>query len=403
MRTLFILILSLVSQLAVASGTQLKGIDATYSKGEGRLELTLDGPAKYTSFSLERPHRLVVDIKGTKLKTKLPKRGFKGTPVTKVRHGYRDKGAKLRLVFELDRPLKSKLKMEGSRLVAHLSAPPKIVKKPAKPSKPVRTIKQVAKAAGLRDVVVAIDAGHGGKDVGAEGPNGVYEKNVVLAVARKLKKLIDRERGMRAVMIRDGDKFLRLRTRMNKARDNQADLFISLHANSFSDPKVRGASVYVLSNRGASSEAARWLAKKENDADLIGGVTLDDKQDGLGAVLLDLAQNATLEDSIVAAGEVLSQFKRRGKVHKRTVERAGFLVLKSPDIPSMLVELAFISNPQEERSLNSSRDQGKMAKSLLGGIRGYFAKNAPPGTLIAERNRKQGKRISAVGRPATGG
>ena len=402
MRALFILILSFVSQLAIASGATLSAVGGSFSKDSGRLELTLDGPAKFSSFTLEKPHRLVVDLKETRLKAQLPRRGIKGTPVTKVRHGYRDKGAKLRLVFELDRPLKSKLKRKGNRLVAHLSAARKVVKR-APPPKPVRTIKQVAKAAAHRDVVVAIDAGHGGKDVGAEGPNGIYEKDVVLAVARKLKRLIDRERGMKAVLIRNGDRFLRLRTRINKARDSKADLFISLHANSFSDPKVRGASVYVLSNRGASSEAARWLAKKENDADLIGGVSLDEQQDGIGAVLLDLAQNATLEDSIVAAGEVLGQFKRNGKVHKRGVERAGFLVLKSPDIPSMLVELAFISNPDEERKLNSSRHQSRMARSLLGGVRGYFAKNAPPGTLLAEQNRKKRKQVSTAGRSVTGG
>ena len=401
MRLLFILILSIVTQSVLAAGGVVRGVDASFEEGKGRVEVAVEGPVEYTWFTLEKPHRLVVDFKGAKLKGALPRKGIAGTPVKRVRHGYRDQGAKLRLVVELSRALDTQLELKGSRLVAHLKADRPVAAKA--PSRPVRSINQIAKANGLRDVVIAIDAGHGGKDVGAQGPGGAYEKDVVLAVARKLERLIDQERGMKPVMIRDGDKFLRLRTRMRRAREQQADLFISLHANAFGDPKVRGASVYVLSNKGASSEAARFLAQKENEADLVGGVSLDDKEDSLGAVLLDLAQNATLEDSIVAAGEVLGQFKRRGKVHKRQVERAGFLVLKSPDVPSMLVELAFISNPGEERKLTSASGQRHMANSLLDGIRRYFAKNAPPGTRIAEQNRKRGERVSAVGQPVAGG
>ncbi|GAB6040649.1 N-acetylmuramoyl-L-alanine amidase [Endothiovibrio diazotrophicus] len=406
MRTLFILFLSILMESAGAAGGAVTGVEASFDGAAGRVEMTVEGPVEYHWFTLERPDRLVVDFAGAKLKGRLPRNGIAGTPVKRVRHGYRQNGAKLRLVVELERApaAKPKLTLEGGRVVARftIAAPvPSAVHQ--SPGQPVRSIRQIAKANDLRDVVVAIDAGHGGKDVGAEGPGGVYEKDVVLAVARKLEKLIEREPGMRPVMIRDGDYFLRLRTRMKRAREAKADLFISLHANSFSDPKVGGTSVYVLSDRGATSEAARWLAQKENDADLIGGVSLDDKEDSLSAVLLDLAQNATLEDSIVAAGEVLSQFKHRGRVHKRNVERAGFLVLKSPDVPSMLVELAFISNPREERQLSSSYDQSRMARSLVDGVRRYFAKNAPPGTRLAEQNRQRRERVTSVASAATGG
>ncbi len=240
-----------------------------------------------------------------------------------------------------------------------------------------------------KDVVIAIDAGHGGDDPGATGPNGLREKDVTLKIARNLANLINQEYGMKAVLIREGDYFLSLRKRIGKARRHKADLFVSIHADAFKDPRVRGSSVFILSNRGASSEAAKWLAERENAADLIGGVSLDDKDDVLASVLLDLSQTASLEASIGVADRVLGGLKKLGKTHKKHVQSAGFAVLKSPDIPSILVEMAYISNPEEERKLKGKTYQTKLAKAMLNGLKGYFRDHAPEGTLLASiTNRK---------------
>ena len=254
-----------------------------------------------------------------------------------------------------------------------------------KGSGPVKTKKSVV-SQGARDVIIAVDAGHGGKDPGARGPTGLREKDAVLALARKLAAEINAQKGMRAVLTRSSDVFLRLRTRINKARQFKADMFISLHADAFNDPRARGSSVYVLSNRGASNEAAQWLAEKENSADLVGGVSLDDKEDQVAQVLLDLSQEATIEASIKIASRVLGGLKGLGKVHRKQVERAGFVVLKSPDIPSVLVETAFISNPTEEQRLKDSGYQTRMAKAIASGVHDYFREYAPPGTLLAANN-----------------
>jgi N-acetylmuramoyl-L-alanine amidase len=246
--------------------------------------------------------------------------------------------------------------------------------------------------------VIAIDAGHGGKDHGATGRRGTREKTVVLSIARKLAELIRKEPGMRSVLIRDGDYFLGLRQRIDKARKHNADLFISIHADAFRDRRARGSSVFVLSRRGASSEMARWIAAKENAADLAGGVSLDDKDDMLTGVLLDLSQSATLAASHEVAANMLGGLKRLGKTHKSTVQRAGFMVLKSPDIPSILVETAFISNPTEENNLRSSKHQEKLARAMLNGIRDYFDNHPPAGTMrVARKHRiKSGDTLSDI-------
>jgi len=236
--------------------------------------------------------------------------------------------------------------------------------------------------------VIAIDAGHGGKDSGARGSRGTKEKDIVLAIARQLAELVRKEPGMRPVMIRDGDYYVGLRQRINKARKHNADLFISIHADAFHKKSARGSSVFVLSTRGASSEMGRWLANQENAADLAGGVSLDDKDDLLAEVLLDLSQSATIEASHEVAANMLGGLKRLGKTHKSTVQRAGFVVLKSPDIPSILVETAFISNPQEENKLRDKRHQKKLARAMLTGIRDYFGNNPPPGTHMVARKYK---------------
>ena len=237
-----------------------------------------------------------------------------------------------------------------------------------------------------RDVVVAIDAGHGGEDPGARGRKGTREKDVTLAIARKLKERIDAQPGMRGVLVRDGDYFIELGKRTRIAREkHKADLFVSVHADAFTNPKARGSSVFVLSTRGATSTAARWLADRENAADLIGGVSLSDKEDTLASVLLDLSQTGALNASYDVAGNVLKELDALGNLHKSQVQAAGFMVLKSPDIPSILVETAFITNPDEEKKLRDPAHQGRIADAILRGVKSYFRDNPPDGTRLAAR------------------
>ena len=228
-----------------------------------------------------------------------------------------------------------------------------------------------------RMVTIVVDAGHGGEDPGARGRRGTREKDVTLAIAKRLKERIDREPGMRAVLTRDGDYFIGLAQRVQKARRVQADLFVSVHADAFVQPHARGSSVFALSERGATSAAARWLAKRENESDLIGGVNLDVKDPVLARTLLDLSQTATINDSLKLGKAVLGELGDVNHLHKASVEQAGFAVLKAPDIPSILVETAFISNPQEEQRLKDSAYQDRMADAIFQGIRGYLAKNPP--------------------------
>jgi N-acetylmuramoyl-L-alanine amidase len=257
--------------------------------------------------------------------------------------------------------------------------PPAVVDEPA----PVAPVKAVRTGGDGRDVVVAIDAGHGGKDPGAIGKAGTREKDVTLSVARRLAKLINAEDGMRAVLIRDGDQFLSLRTRIRKAREAQADMFISVHADSALNREAKGSSVYVLSLRGASDEAARWLAERENAADLVGGVSLEDKNDVLASVLLDVTQEESLNSSIEAARRVLEALDQEGRLLRTRVQHAGFVVLKSPDIPSMLVETAFLSNAADERALRDPAHQQRLAAAIHRGVRRYFYDFPQPGTRVA--------------------
>jgi N-acetylmuramoyl-L-alanine amidase len=226
-----------------------------------------------------------------------------------------------------------------------------------------------------RQIIIAIDAGHGGEDPGARGANGSHEKDVTLMIAKKLKEKIDSEPNMRGVLTRDSDFFIPLHGRVVKARNMQADLFVSIHADAFTNQSAKGSSVFALSERGATSASARYLAKKENESDLIGGVSLDDKDPLLARTLLDLSQTATINDSLKLGKAVLTQIGAINTLHTSRVEQAAFAVLKSPDIPSILVETAFISNPEEERRLNDVEYQDKLVTSILTGIKKYFATN----------------------------
>jgi N-acetylmuramoyl-L-alanine amidase len=253
----------------------------------------------------------------------------------------------------------------GDNSIVTASIPP-----PSKTPRPVKPDSQ-------RLVIVAVDAGHGGEDPGARGRGGAHEKDVTLAIAQKLKTLIDREPNMRGVLTRDGDYFIPLHHRVEKARKVYADLFVSVHADAFIKPNARGSSVFALSERGATSSAAKWLAKKENDADLIGGVNLDVQDPYLKMTLADLSFTAQINDSLKLARAVLTELGEINTLHKSDVEQAGFAVLKAPDIPSILVETAFISNPDEEKKLNSNAYQDQMADAILAGIKRYFAQNPP--------------------------
>ena len=253
--------------------------------------------------------------------------------------------------------------------------------------------------------MVAIDAGHGGKDVGAQGSNGVQEKDVVFAIAKRLETLVNNQPGMRAVMIRNGDYFVYLKERVRIAQAAKADLFVSIHADAFNDPDAHGASVYTLSNKGASSQAARWLADSENSADRLDDQAINDMDDTLASVLHDLSKTAAKEASQNIGNKVLKSVKAVGHLHRSVVQKAGFVVLKSPDIPSILVETAFISNPDEERHLTSSAYQDKMATALFGGIMAHFRQYAPADTLLAQQARpsKSAKvAVSATPEPNAG-
>ncbi len=385
-----------------------------------KLVLDLSGPLKYKYFSLSKPDRLVVDLIDVASIGHQPKLNFANTAIKRIRSGIRN-GNDLRIVIELKQPPKGKVYLlkpaagKGHRLVVELMGKPsksvqRITTAAALKPAPVMSLAPLKKPVVLtakkkqlpvkqqRNIIIAIDAGHGGIDPGAEGHKGTYEKDVVLAIARKLEKLIIKEKGMRPLMIRNDDTFIKLADRKEKARRHKADFFISIHADAFSDKRAKGASVYVLSQRGATSEAARLLANRENASDLVGGVSLDDKDDMLASVLLDLSQSATIEDSLEAGSKMISGLKSVARMHKATVQQASFAVLKSPDIPSILVETAFISNPAEERNLRSSRYQQKLAEAMMSGIRGYFVANPPSSSRMTalEHVIERGETLSTI-------
>ena len=396
MRKLAILLLLALcySLPSVAKQTEIQSLRVWSAPDHVRLVFDANALVGHKLFTLKNPHRLVLDLKNTALTENLPDPTKENKIIKGMRTAKRNKHD-IRVVFDLKSPVRPKSfllqpnREYGHRLVVDLYDGKTTGKKRATPVK-------TDKSDGQRDVVIAIDPGHGGEDSGARGRRGTFEKDVVLAIGRKLEKLINQERGMRAVMIRDGDYYLGLRKRMQKAREQQADLFVSIHADAFTDPKVRGSSVYTLSRKGASSEAARWLAVREDSADLVGGVTFDGKGDTLVEVLLDLSQIGTLQASSEVADRVLGQLKTLGKTHKRSVQQAGFVVLKAPDIPSILVETAFISNPQEERRLRDPKHQGKIAKALKKGIVNYFKFQPPPGTWLAANEARKRPRSHVI-------
>lgn len=423
----------------------LQSIGIASENGGTRVVLETSSITKSNYFTLAKPDRIVIDLSHTKLGKGVRVPAGIGN-VDVIRTGTRPNDT-LRVVLELKKDAKSRgewrpafadvgdqyivaigsssfvaatfaaqapatiasssgapaKKSEAELAIAEKGAPaPKASaseESSAKETAPRVVTPRHAPLEGDRDIIVAVDAGHGGQDPGAIGRNGTMEKDVVLAIARALAKRIDQEPGMRAYLVRDDDYFVVLRDRMRRARNAKADIFVSVHADSIRNRAITGASVYVISERGASSEAARWLAERENAADLMGGVKLDDKDKSLASVLLDLSQTANISASMTAAERVLESLDRAVNVRKTTVQQAPLVVLKSPDIPSMLVETAYISNPGEEARLKTTKHQKKLAEAIFAGIRGYFEANPPAGTRFAQMRRSQ---LAGVpGSPAT--
>jgi N-acetylmuramoyl-L-alanine amidase len=334
-----------------------------------RVVFDLSRDFEHSLFTLADPYRIVIDLKDTRKSEAIEINRVSTNLMSGLRSASKNNG-RLRIVLDLQakvRPRSFELKPDGKsghRLVIDLHATN------LSPT-PIKTSQQERSRA-KKQFVIALDPGHGGRDPGAIGKRGTREKDIALAVAKKMKTLINRTPGYRAILTRDADRYITLRNRVKKARQAKADIFISLHADSFHKRNVKGASVYALSLRGASSEAARIIAKKENSSDLIGGISLDDKDDLIASVLLDLSQTATIQDSLELGSDVLSHLGKISRLNNRKVQQAGFAVLKAPDMPSILIETAFLSNPSEEMKLRSPKHQHKLAKAVFSGIRNHL-------------------------------
>jgi N-acetylmuramoyl-L-alanine amidase len=362
----------------------LRNMSSDHRSDSTRLLLDLSGPARYSLFMLHNPDRIVLDLNDTAMKTSTKGLSFQGSPINGVRHAVRN-GRDLRLVIDVGSKVKPRTFIEktssGQRLVLDLGTA----------ARAQQVVKSVANDSSRRDVVIAIDAGHGGDDPGAMGvwskvhKRVLQEKHVTLAISKELKNLIEKQRGYRVVMIRNGDYFVPLKQRRSLARKYQADLMISIHADAFTDTRAYGASVFAISNKGATSAMAAFIAKQENDADVIGGVNLANKDDVLAEVLTDLSFTASQEASLKVGKSVLRNMGRLGKLHSHRVEQAGFAVLKAPDLPAILVETGFISNPSEASRLADRNHQRKVASAIFSGINNYFSDYPPPDTYLAWR------------------
>ena len=394
-RRVMVAALLLLIPLAAGAGTRVEGVRVWPAPDHTRLVLDTAGKVTHNIFSLKSPSRLVLDLKDTSLKADFSKLDLSGSPIRRIRSAPRN-GSDLRIVLDLKDDIKPRSfqldpnDQYGHRLVVDLIK--EGGQSQAKPAKPTVT----QNPAGKRDVIVVVDAGHGGEDPGAIGARGTREKDVVLKMAKTLAKLIEEQPGYTARLTRTGDYYIGLRNRTLLARKHNADLFVSIHADAFRTQKPKGASVFALSQRGATSETARWLAQSENRSDLTGGVSLDGRDDMLAGVLLDLSMTASINASLGVGSSVLNKLGRVAKLHKPGVEQAAFVVLKSPDIPSILVEAGFISNPEEEKKLSSSSYRSKLAAAIMKGIDEYFRKTPPPGTLLAwqKKQRESGSKVS---------
>lgn len=380
---LFIIILTLSGNL-FAEQVLLRNVRIWVAPDNTRIVFDASGPIKYRLSRFADPQRLVIDLPNTDMSQAVI-RNFEQSVranqyLQKIRSAKRNK-TDLRIVFDLQNNVADKsFVLSPSDQYDHRLVVDLYDSKARQTEEPF--IGHVTKQRST-DIIIAIDAGHGGDDPGAIGRRGLREKDITLNIAKRLADRINTQPGMRAIMIRKGDYFLRLSKRIKEARKHSADMFVSIHADAFKDSKVRGSSVYILSNKGASSAAAKVLAEKENASDLIGGVSLDDKDNVVASVLLDLSQTGALQASMDVADRVLGSLKRVGRTHKKRVQSAGFAVLKAPDIPSILVEVAYISNPEEEKKLKSAKYQKKLATAIMNGLQEYFLHNPLAGTLLA--------------------
>jgi N-acetylmuramoyl-L-alanine amidase len=409
----------LIAGCALASNSHaaevIRAVQFDTAAQQSRLTLDLSGPVKYTFSTLSNPERLVIDLRDTTLRANLANVALAGSPVKRLRSGIRN-GYDTRLVLELDTAVTAQAELQrdnGARLVIGLtprdsSTRNSATRNSAIPSSATRddTVRpsarselvvetprtqkavKVANTGGQRDVIIAIDAGHGGDDPGAIGAGRLQEKRVVLAIARELATIVERERGYKAVLTRRDDVFLPLKVRRDLARKAQADLMVSIHADAFADRSAAGGSVFALSNRGATSTMAAFLAESENQSDAIGGVSVEGKDDDLVKVLTDLSLTATMDSSLRIGKFVLSSLSGVTDLHSERVEQAAFVVLKSPDTPSILVETGFVSNPSEAKRLASSEYQQRVARAIFNGLHHYFSQNPPPNTYLASLKRK---------------
>ncbi len=384
----FCKVLVLLMVAPAAFGLDVRDVRLWRAPDHTRIVFDLSAPASHKLIQLKNPDRIVVDITDTRLAAELDKVPLENTPVRRIRSGVRA-GNDLRVVLDMQAPVTPRSfvlkanEQRGDRLVLDL------YDKVDKDSAP--TVKKSVATSVRRDIVIAIDAGHGGEDPGASGPGGIREKHVVLGIARRVETLFEREPGFKPVLLRTGDYYVGLRKRRELARKAQADLLISIHADAFKSPKAKGTSVYALSQRGATSAFAQFLAQRENAADLVGGVSLNDKDDLLAQVLYDMSMSHTLDASLGLGDRVLKQMDLISKLHRRRVEQAAFAVLKSPDIPSILVETGFISNPEEARLLKTADYQQKMAVAIHGGVASWFMENPPADTLLAWQKQSGGR------------
>ena len=381
-----------------ASIASIDGVRVRPSPDKTRIVFDLEQPVEYKIFSLTKPHRLVIDIQSARLNASINSLSLKGTPILSIRAASKNNDRDVRVVFDLSEEVRPKhfvlkpIMQYGHRLVIDLYGQ----------SKPAAIHKSESDLLQTRDVMVAIDPGHGGDDPGAVGPGGLYEKDVVMGVSRHLHKLLEQEPGYRAKLIREGDNYVALRKRIKIARQDQADVFVSIHADAFKTPDASGASVYTISYKGATSETARWLAAKENRADLIGGedgsLSLNDKDDLLAGVLLDLSMTENLARSLEMGSFILRAIGKVNKLHKKTVEQGAFVVLTSPDVNSILIETGYISNPAEAKRLSTKSHQRKLANAIFDGIKTYMQVNPPPGSYLAwvRQNKGGGKAITHV-------
>lgn len=390
MRCRHLILIALLALLTTAAqaATTVENIRIWAEGGKTRVVLDLSRPAEHNIFTLRGPDRLVVDLKDGRLAQSLLADMPDGVgSISRIRSGIKANG-QLRVVLDLNADVRSRSftagpnSQYGDRLVIDLQH-----------TGSLRTVKRASEGYRPgRDILIAIDPGHGGHDPGAVGKGRTREKDVALAISRKLAARINAEHGMRAILIRNGDYYVDHRRRMEIARDKDADLFVSIHADAVDDRRANGATVYALSLKGASDEEARLLAQRENASVWVGGVSLDDKDKVLASVLLDLSQNAALSASLEVGSRVIDELAGIVRVRRKTVQQAGLIVLKSPDMPSILVETAYISNPSEEKKLRNSNHQAKLASAILSGIRNYYYTNPPPDTQIAMDVRRNPER-----------